>query len=80
LNLARVDCNTLSGEDMSKKENFLQLESTLAEFGVELIVPKSLQNNSEMLCMLFLTLGIDQDVVNEYHNKLVQLWHEYGVH
>jgi hypothetical protein len=80
LNLARVDCNTLSGEDMSKKENFLQLESTLAEFGIELIVPKSLQNNSEMLCMLFLTLGIDQDVVNEYHDKLVQLWHEYGVH
>jgi hypothetical protein len=65
---------------MSKKENFLQLESTLAEFGIELIVPKSLQNNSEMLCMLFLTLGIDQDVINEYHNKLVQLWHEYGVH
>jgi hypothetical protein len=30
--------------------------------------------------MLFFTLGIDQDVINEDHDKLVQLWHEYGVH
>jgi hypothetical protein len=80
LNLAWVDCNTLSGDDVSKKGNFLQPESTLAKFGIELMVTKSLQNNSEMLCMLFFTLGIDQDVINKYHDKLVQLWHEYGVH
>jgi hypothetical protein len=30
--------------------------------------------------MLFFTLGIHQDVINEDHNKLVQLRHEYGVH
>jgi hypothetical protein len=56
---------------MSKKRNFLQPESTLAEFGIELMVPKLLQNNLEMLCMLFFTLGIDQYVINEDHNKLV---------
>jgi hypothetical protein len=33
-----------------------------------------------MLPMLFFILGVDQDVVNEYHDKLVQLQHEYGVH
>jgi hypothetical protein len=33
-----------------------------------------------MLPMLFFTLGIDQDVVDEYHDKLVQLRHEYGVY
>jgi hypothetical protein len=65
---------------MSKKRNFLQLESTLAEFGIELMILKSLQNNSEMPHMLFFTLGIDQDVVNEDHVKLVQLQHEYRVH
>jgi hypothetical protein len=65
---------------MSKKWNFLQLESTLAELGTELVVSKSLQNNSEMLCMLFFTLEIDQDVINEDHDKLVQLQHEYRVH
>jgi hypothetical protein len=65
---------------MSKKRNFLQPESTLVEFGIELMVPKSLQNNAEMSCMLFFTLGIVQDAINEYYDKLVQLWHEYGVH
>jgi hypothetical protein len=44
------------------------------------MVSKSLKNNSKMLRMLFFTLGIDQDVVNEDHDKLVQLQHEYGVH
>jgi hypothetical protein len=65
---------------MSKKRDFLQPESTLAEFGIELMVPKPLQNNVEMSRILFFTLGIDQDVINEDHDKLVQLWHEYGVH
>jgi hypothetical protein len=73
LNLAWVDCNTLSGDDMSKKWNFLQPESTLAELAIELMVSKSLQNNSEMLRMLLFTLGIDQDVVNGDHDKLIQL-------
>jgi hypothetical protein len=58
---------------MSKKWNFLQPESTLAELGIELMVTKSPQNNSEMLCMLLFTLGIDQDIINEDHDKLVQL-------
>jgi hypothetical protein len=56
---------------MSKKMSFFQPESTLAEFGIELMVPKSLQNNVEMSRMLFFTLGIDQDVVSEDNDKLV---------
>jgi hypothetical protein len=59
LNFASVDCNTLNGDDMSKKWNFLQPESALDELGIELMVSKSLQNNSEMLRMPFFTLGID---------------------
>jgi hypothetical protein len=65
---------------MSKKQNFLQPKCTLAELGMELMVSKSLQNHSEMLRMLFFIFGTDQDVVNEDHDKLVQLRHEYGVH
>jgi hypothetical protein len=80
LNLAWINCNTLSGDDISKKRNFLQPESTIAELGIELMVMKSLQNHSEMLRMLFFTLEIDQDVINEDHDKLVQLRHEYKVH
>jgi hypothetical protein len=42
MNLAWINYNTLSGDDMSKKRNFLQPESTLAELGIELMVTKSL--------------------------------------
>jgi hypothetical protein len=80
LNLAWVNYNTLCRDDMSKKWNFLQPESTLTELGIELMVTKSLQNNSKMLLILFFILGVDQDVINEYHDKLVQLRHEYGDH
>jgi hypothetical protein len=80
MNFTWVDCNTLCGDDMSKKRNIIQPESTLAEVGIEFMVSKSLQNNLEMLHMLLFTLAIDQDVVNEDHDKLVQLRHEYGVH
>jgi hypothetical protein len=80
LNFAWVNYNTLCGDDMPKKWNFLQPESRHAELGIELMVSKSLQNNLEMLRMLFFTLGIDQDVLNEDHNKLVQLQHEHRVH
>jgi hypothetical protein len=80
LDLAWVKCNSLSGDDISKKRNFLQPENTLAEFGIEAMIPKSLQNNAEMSCMLFFTFRIDQYVINEDHDKLVQLRHEYRVH
>jgi hypothetical protein len=33
-----------------------------------------------MLLMLFLILRVDQYIVNEDHDKLVQLRQEYGVH
>jgi hypothetical protein len=71
LNFAWVDCNVLRRDDMSKKQNLLQPESTLAEFGIELMVPMSLQNNTEVSCMLFFILGIDQDVIIEHNDKLV---------
>jgi hypothetical protein len=64
---------------MTKKGYFLQPDCTLTELGIELMVTKSLQNNLKMLLMLFFILGVDQDVVNEDHDKLVQLQHEYGV-
>jgi hypothetical protein len=71
LNLAWVNCNTFSGDNMSKKWNLLKPECTLAELGIKLMVTKSLQNNLKMLFMLFFILGVNQHVVNEYHDKLV---------
>jgi hypothetical protein len=61
---------------MPRKRDFLQPKSTHAEFGIELVISKSLENNAEMPHMIFLILGVDQDVINEDHDKLVQLRHE----
>jgi hypothetical protein len=44
------------------------------------MLTESLQDNLKMFLMFFLILGVDQDVINEYHDKLVQLKHEHGVH
>jgi hypothetical protein len=44
------------------------------------MVVKSLQDSMKMLLMLFFILGVDQDVINKDHDKLVQLLHEYRVH
>jgi hypothetical protein len=44
------------------------------------MITQSLKYNAEMLFMLFSTLRKDQDVINEDHDKLVQLLHENQVH
>jgi hypothetical protein len=56
---------------MAKKWYFLQPERTLAELGIKWMVVKSLQDNTKVLLMLFFIHGLDQDVVNEDHKKLV---------
>jgi hypothetical protein len=33
-----------------------------------------------MFCVLFLDLGIDLDVVNEHHYKLIEELHEHLIH
>jgi hypothetical protein len=43
------------------------------------MITQSLKYNVEMLFMLFPTLRKDQDVINENHDKLVQLFHENQV-
>jgi hypothetical protein len=44
------------------------------------MITQSLKHNAEMPLMLFLALRENQDVINEDHDKHVQLRHEYGVH
>jgi hypothetical protein len=65
---------------MTQELNFAQPELALAELRIEPMITQSLEHNAEMLFMLFITLRKDQDVVNEDHDKLVQLFHENRVH
>jgi hypothetical protein len=44
------------------------------------MLTQSLQDNMKMLFMFLLILGVDQDVIIEFHDKLVQLWYEYRIH
>jgi hypothetical protein len=65
---------------VTQELNFAQLELTFAELRIELMIMQSLKHNAEMFFMLFLTLRKDQDLINEDHDKLVQLFHENRVH
>jgi hypothetical protein len=65
---------------VTQELNFAQLELTLAELHIELMITQSLKHNAEMLFMFFLTFRKDQDIVNEDHDKLVQFFHENRIH
>jgi hypothetical protein len=65
---------------VTQELNFAQPELALAELCIELMIMQSLKHNAEMLFMFFLTFRKDQYIINEDHNKLVQLFHENRVH
>jgi hypothetical protein len=74
-NLAWIHGYSLRRYHVTQELNFGQSELTLAELCILLMITQSLKYNAEVLFML-LTLRKDQDVINEDHNKLVQLFHE----
>ena len=41
---------------------------------------EGLENNPQVILMLLLRLGVDQDVGNKDHNKLIQIGLEYPMH
>jgi hypothetical protein len=59
---------------------FLDLKLALAKLGIKLVLSKTLKYNSEMFFMFFHNLQIYKNVVNEHHDKLVQLPHKNRVH
>jgi hypothetical protein len=65
---------------MTQEWNFAQPELTLAILHIELMITQSLKHNVKMPFMFFLALREDKDVINEDHDKLVQLYLEYRVH
>jgi hypothetical protein len=49
----------------------LDLELTLAELGVQLMLSQTLTYNSEVTFMFFHTLLIYQNIINEHNDELV---------
>jgi hypothetical protein len=54
----------------------IQPEFTFREFGIEFVISQSLEDNTKVLRMLGFILGINEDIINEYHYELVQFIHE----
>jgi hypothetical protein len=58
---------------MAQEWHFIDLELTLPKLGVKLGLSQLLKHDSKVLLMFFHTLRIYKNVVNEHHDKLVQL-------
>jgi hypothetical protein len=76
LHLARIHGDTILGNSLTQEFHTIQPGLTFREFGIEFVISQSLQDNTKMLRMLGFTLGINEDVTNEYHYELVQFIHE----
>jgi hypothetical protein len=57
---------------MTHELDFLDPELAFAELGIQLMLSQTLKYNSEVIFMLFHTLWIYQNVINEHHDKLYQ--------
>ena len=65
---------------MTLEWNLVNPELGLAELSIQLVLPQTLQQEPQMLFMLFLCLGEDQNIINENHHKDIQIIHEDYVH
>src|ERR1044071_5035492 len=65
---------------MSKESDLLQPKLTLAELGIQFVLPELLQYQTQMCRMLLLILGIHQYIINEHHNEFIQELHKHLVH
>jgi hypothetical protein len=76
LHFARIHGYSFLGNNVTQKFHTIQPELTFREFGIKFVISQTLQDNTKMLRMLGFILGINKDIVNEYHYELVQFIHE----
>jgi hypothetical protein len=61
---------------MTQEWYFLDPKLALAKLGIKLVLSQPLKYNLEVFLVFFYSLQIYRNIVNEYHDKLVQLQHE----
>jgi hypothetical protein len=54
---------------MTQELHLLLPKFTFGEFSINVMLTQFFENRPQMLCMLFLGLGVDEDVVNENDKK-----------
>jgi hypothetical protein len=80
LYFARINGYAFTGNSVAQKFYAFQPEFTRGKLSIELMVSKMLENNVQVLSMIFLILGINKDVINKNYNELVKFGHEYRIH
>ena len=65
---------------MTKENKIIKPELTLGELGIEAVFSKSCQNQTKMFGMLFISFGINEDVINVNDDKIIEIIHENRVH
>ena len=79
-NLLRINSNAFGRNDMTKISYFRNPELTLGELGIEAMFTEFHEDETKMFLMFFLRFGVDKNVIQIYHNKLVEIFMEDGVH
>ena len=80
LHLTRIYSNTILGEDMTKKRDLFKPKLTFAELGIKTMLSKLLKDNMNMTRMIFLGLGINENIINEDDHKNIKFFHEDAIH
>jgi hypothetical protein len=65
---------------MPKEWHFTQPELTITKLVIELVIPQLLQYQAQMFLMFSIILGINQNVIDEYHDELIKIFHKHIVH
>jgi hypothetical protein len=55
-------------------------EFTFREFGIQMVISQTLQNNMKLFSMIFKVFGIDQNIVDKNNDEFIEFRHEDRVH
>ena len=78
--LLRINSYALGGDDMPKVENLIETKLALSKLRIELMFSEFVQHQSQVLGMILLVLGKDQDVIEIHQDEIICVWVEDEVH
>ena len=65
---------------MTRKRYFFKPKLTFAKFGIKTMLPKFLEDNMDVTSMIFLGLGINENIINKDDHKDIKFLHEDAIH
>ena len=80
LHLTRIYSNTILGENMTEKRDLFKPKLTFAKLGMKTMFSQLLKDNMNMMSMIFLGLGINENIINEDDHKDIKFLHEDAIH